>query len=681
MNKIKFNQNLLFKIFAAIALTTGLALVAVGFFSFRFTASALQNFIMEVELEITQHTMNKIDRLLYERYSDILTIAGETAFEHYLIDLGKGAITSDQHNLRRIQDLSIVTGPWNTLFVVDSQGTIRLSTLDGEAGQPLSRWYYKQLAFERAMQGEANYSDFVILVRTGEPTVVFAAPIRDRNDPLKPVIGAVVADLSWMAVSQILDDVPEDNVLLLNQAGDIIANNTKYATQGITLPDAPRKMLLNKLSNKHSKSIILQAHEGIFSEETLVCLARQKGYLSYKGSGWNLILYLPGKTAFAPANQAALKVILIALPIILFMSGWILLIVHRVIVDPIGQLTKTIREITTGDLNKRALVTANDEIGLLAQAFNDMTIELRTSYEGLEEKIRQRTSELNKTIGELEKAQADIKQAELQLLQSEKLASIGQLAAGVAHEINNPVGFISNNMEILQQYIQSYTKILAMMDSLKKEIEAGDIEKTKVTLNEIKKFEKEVDLEYIRKDVNGLMEQTRRGLERINKIVTDLRTFAREDRGETAELVKIEEIIDSILSIVHSEVKYKADLTKEYGETPLIKCNVQRIGQVFINLLVNAAQAIEQRGTITIKTYTENNHVCIDVTDTGKGIAEENIKKIFDPFFTTKPVGQGTGLGLSVSYEIIKKHKGEIKVQSEVGKGSTFTVMIPINHL
>ena len=157
----------------------------------------------------------------------------------------------------------------------------------------------------------------------------------------------------------------------------------------------------------------------------------------------------------------------------------------------------------------------------------------------------------------------------------------------------------------------------------------------------------------------------------------DLRTFAREG-SDMMDLMQVEEIIDSGLSIVYNELKYKAELKKNYGATPLVYCNPQRLGQVLINLLVNAAQAIEKKGTIEIRTYTQDRHVCIDITDTGKGIEPENLKKVFDPFFTTKSVGQGTGLGLSVSYEIVKKHGGDIKVRSEVGKGTTFTVMLPI---
>jgi two-component system NtrC family sensor kinase len=280
---------------------------------------------------------------------------------------------------------------------------------------------------------------------------------------------------------------------------------------------------------------------------------------------------------------------------------------------------------------------------------------------------------------ERKNAEKDIASAQAQLLQSEKLASIGQLAAGVAHEINNPVGFISNNMELLGQYVGEYNKVLMMVEDLKKYVEKGDIEKAKAVIKEINKFEEEIQLDQVMNETESLLKQTQGGIDRIQKIVIDLRAFAREN-NDTMELVKIEEVIDSILSIVDNELRYKAELKKDYGITPLVRCNTQKLGQVFINLLVNATHAIENKGTIEIKTYQQDKFLCIDIKDTGKGIPPENLKKIFEPFFTTKPVGQGTGLGLSVSYQIIKKHAGNITVQSEVGKGTTFTVMLPIDN-
>lgn len=285
---------------------------------------------------------------------------------------------------------------------------------------------------------------------------------------------------------------------------------------------------------------------------------------------------------------------------------------------------------------------------------------------------------LSQTITDVHKAHADLKKAQMQMLHSEKLASIGQLAAGVAHEINNPLGFISSNMEVLQGYIQGYMKILRVVDDLKKYIAAGDVEKARLTVDGLKGLEEEINLSHIRNDINTLLDDSMRGLQRIHKIVTDLRTFARDEQVELMEMVQIEAVIDSILSIVFNEIKYKADLIKDFADTPLIRCNPQRLGQVFVNLLINASQALDEKGKMYIKTYQQDKYVCVDIIDNGRGILPEYLQRIFDPFFTTKPVGHGVGLGLSISYEIIKKHGGEMKVQSKIGEGTTFTVMLPV---
>jgi signal transduction histidine kinase len=277
----------------------------------------------------------------------------------------------------------------------------------------------------------------------------------------------------------------------------------------------------------------------------------------------------------------------------------------------------------------------------------------------------------------MKQAQKDLDFTQAQLLESEKLASIGQLAAGVAHEINNPIGFISNNLEMLATYIDDYNKILGMYDVLMTAVQQGDLKKARSEAEDIKSFSKDIDLNYITNDLSKLFDQTQKGVERVEKIVKDLRIFAREDINAMS-LFKVEEVIDSVLSIVYNELTFKADLKKTYAQTPIIKGSPQRLGQVFINLLVNAADSIDKKGMVEIKTYVKDKNVCVDIKDTGKGIKKEYLNKIFDPFFTTKPVGQGTGLGLSVAYEIVKKYGGRIKVQSKEGEGSTFTVFLPI---
>ena len=295
------------------------------------------------------------------------------------------------------------------------------------------------------------------------------------------------------------------------------------------------------------------------------------------------------------------------------------------------------------------------------------------------QELAEREKTLRQMFHQLDSAHEELKRTQNQLVQSEKLASIGQLAAGVAHEINNPIGFIGSNLEMLTRYVSDYIRVLTMAKQLTKSALQGDSLQTKAIAEEMTRLEKETNLDYIINDANDLLEHNRKGIDRIHRIVMDLRTFAREDKDEMEE-VKIDEVIESILNIVHNELKYKAKLEKNYDDTPPVRCNPRRLGQVFLNLTVNALQAIEGSGTIGIKTYKQGEFVCVDVRDTGKGIPEENLSKIFDPFFTTKPVGQGTGLGLSVSYEIVKKHGGAITVQSKVGVGTTMTVMLPINR-
>lgn len=277
---------------------------------------------------------------------------------------------------------------------------------------------------------------------------------------------------------------------------------------------------------------------------------------------------------------------------------------------------------------------------------------------------------------QLEKTNKQLKQAQNQLLQAEKMAAIGLLAAGVAHEINNPIGYVSSNLGTLERYLAD---ILAIMD--KYEAALALLEAENPLLDELRQFRKKIDLDYIRDDVKSLIAESHQGLERVKKIVLDLKDFSRSGGDDQWEWANIEQMLDSTLNIVWNELKYKCEVIKEYGSLPKIFCLPSQLNQVFINLLVNAAQAIEVHGAITIRTGQDQDRIWFEVTDTGEGIPPENIPLLFDPFFTTKPVGKGTGLGLSVSYSIIEKHHGKIEVESEVGRGSTFRVWLPIKQL
>lgn len=267
------------------------------------------------------------------------------------------------------------------------------------------------------------------------------------------------------------------------------------------------------------------------------------------------------------------------------------------------------------------------------------------------------------------------KQLESQLVQSEKLASLGQLAAGVAHEINNPIGFISSNLGTLDNYFQQLQAMLDGYRQAESSIESAEC------AERLQQLRERIELDFLREDIPLLIKESKDGISRVGQIVKDLKDFSRVDSNLEWQWSNLQQGIESTLNIVANELKYKADVLKDYQVLPDIECLPSQINQVIMNLIVNASQAIgPERGTLTLRTGHAAQSVWIEVQDTGSGIAPQDLQKIFDPFFTTKPVGQGTGLGLSLSYGIIKKHRGDITVRSEVGVGTTFRVELPIRQ-
>ncbi|HEX5393047.1 MAG TPA: ATP-binding protein [Rhodocyclaceae bacterium] len=265
-----------------------------------------------------------------------------------------------------------------------------------------------------------------------------------------------------------------------------------------------------------------------------------------------------------------------------------------------------------------------------------------------------------------------LEEAQTQLLQSEKMASIGQLAAGVAHEINNPVGFVNSNLATMGDYVADLMSLLGAYESS----ESALPEERRTELVELRK---QLDVDYLRDDIGKLLKESMDGMQRVRRIVADLKDFSHVDQAQV-QLANLEAGLDSTLNVVWNELKYKAEVVKEYAGVPAIECRVSQLNQVFMNLLVNAAQAIAEHGRIVVRTGFDDEHVWVEIEDSGAGIAPENVSRIFEPFFTTKPVGKGTGLGLSLSYGIVRKHHGEITVRSTLGVGSVFRVTLPRNR-
>ncbi|MDA8094440.1 MAG: ATP-binding protein [Betaproteobacteria bacterium] len=281
----------------------------------------------------------------------------------------------------------------------------------------------------------------------------------------------------------------------------------------------------------------------------------------------------------------------------------------------------------------------------------------------------------NRRLAELQQANHKLAAAQSQLLQSEKLASIGQLAAGVAHEINNPIGYVYSNLGTLERYVGDLFSVMDAYGALEEEIRCES-----PALTDLRALKGRVDLPFLREDLAALLCESKEGITRVKKIVQDLKDFSHADAEDEWQWADLHKGLDSTLNIVWNELKYKAEVVKAYGDLPDVECLPSQLNQVFMNLLVNAAHAIEERGTIAVKTGVDGAQVWVEVADTGKGIAPEYMNRIFDPFFTTKPVGKGTGLGLAVSYSIVQKHHGRIDVDSHLGRGSAFRVWLPVRH-
>lgn len=333
---------------------------------------------------------------------------------------------------------------------------------------------------------------------------------------------------------------------------------------------------------------------------------------------------------------------------------------------------ETLQDISERKTVENALMVAQLEV---EQVVEKRTAELASVNQTLREDVQRREQmelALVERNAELNALNAKLSSAQESLIQSEKLASIGQLAAGVAHEINNPIGYIFSNFGTLEKYLANLFEMLEAYE--RAESSHGNT----AILSGLAALKKKIDFEYLKEDIPVLMGESKEGIVRVRKIVQDLKDFSHVDATQEWQYANLNQGIDSTLNVVNNEIKYKADVVREYGVLPDVQCMHSQINQVVMNLVVNAAHAMgPARGTITIRTGCDGSLAWFEVQDNGSGIPKEVLPRIFDPFYTTKPIGKGTGLGLSLSYGIIQKHHGSIDVQTEMGKGTTFRVSIP----
>ena len=338
----------------------------------------------------------------------------------------------------------------------------------------------------------------------------------------------------------------------------------------------------------------------------------------------------------------------------------------KIVNKPMEELTKAAEKYKNGNFTTHIAKTNYEEINTLIDTYNSMGESLNELYTSLEMKVEERTVELEKAYKELQDAQS-------MMVHSEKMKSLGELVAGITHEINNPVNFIYGNLVHLKTYTQDLVNLVNNLLELYNDSDEN-------TKNKISELKSQFDYEFIQEDLPSLIKSCQEGAERTKNIIMDLKNFSRMGENITST-VDLATEIDITLNILHNKLKNRINIIKDYQDNmPKIDALGGQLNQVFMNILDNAAYAIKETGNIKITMRYDEKYVTIIFEDDGCGMDEKSVNKIFDPFYTTKPVGEGTGLGMSISYKVIKNHNGNIQVSSEIGKGTTFTIKLPIEN-
>jgi signal transduction histidine kinase len=602
-----------------------------------------------IQANLTQTASDRLEKLQAEFARHMIDVQAWAALE-VMNDLITGDI--DGRIRRTLAELKKQYGLAGHIYAYDDKGHLVASSWPNNAPVPA----------EMPDAWRTNSQDTTFLDKhlslDGEPGVAFLRPVYASFNPgLR--LGALVITYPWSAVAQEMSNRAAPLVILSSNTPTLL-----YADSELPPINAGQIAALQRADTEISLS----------DSPFLLGASQSQTDGRVPGLQWTLLALAHRQQALEPIRDTAAQLALLGLVIAVPITLLILWLTRRLI-RPITSLTRTVTHITaSADLSQRVAVDSDDELGLLSQAFNAMTAKLQASLADLEQlnrtleqKVADRTEKLQAANSELHAAIEQLKAAQGQLVQQEKMASLGQLVAGVAHELNNPIGSIYANLPILDEYVHDLIKLVEYAQQLPladehRQALAGKLD--------------EIDFDFVREDAGQLIASGKNAANRVKEIVGSLRNFSRLDEAELKDVL-LEDGLDSTLALLHHQSKNRIDIVRDYQLKQPVSCYAGQINQVFMNLLSNAIQAIEGHGTITVETRRQDNNALIKIRDSGCGIPKENLNKIFDPFFTTKKIGEGTGLGLSITYGIIEKHRGTISVESSPELGTCFTITLP----
>lgn len=471
-------------------------------------------------------------------------------------------------------------------------------------------------------------------------------------------------DSIYTTVLQVVSDyIDKDNYTMLDKSArnmiynKLIANLTvKETKSGKILYKSPKIKLPDQFGEKPRQSRFGAKQEIKNNDSNIYYLMGQRGAKTITIGFYSEPIVKQGLDILIE-NMTAMVIIFI------FLGFFLSNLVAKILIKPINMLVKSLVE-SKGNFSHRLEPTNYLEINRLIISYNNMAASLEELYQSMEQQVKDRTKELESAYTELKSTQA-------MMVHSEKMRSLGELVAGITHEINNPVNFIYGNLI----HLKNYTKDL--MDVIEKYSEFND-DLTDEHKAAIKQLKEDIDLDFLATDLPDLIRSCQEGTERTKNIILDLKNFSRLEEA-VVNSIDLPREIDTTLNILHNKIKNKITVHKEYDENiPNIEGYGGQLNQVFMNILDNAAYAIKEKGDIWIRLHKKEDKIVLEFEDNGCGMDKVTAAKVFDPFYTTKPVGQGTGLGMAISYKVIKNHHGDISIESEAGKGTKFTLTLPL---